>query len=319
MEYRQLGRSGLRVSKVILGAWNFGKVTAESDSHTILDRAYDAGINVIDTADKYGRGASESYIGNWLGKATERRDRMVIATKVYSAITDWPNDSGLSARHIREAVEQSLRRLRTDRIDLYQLHHVDRRTPWDEIWQAMEVLIAQGKILYVGTSNHAGWQLAEGQEAARRRHGLGLVSEQCLYNLAERSAEQEVIPAATSYGLAVLPWSPLHGGMLAGRAAAEGPGMRRRTGRAANFIVGRHDQVQRFEDSCAKYALAPAEAALAWLLARPEVTAPVVGPRTVEQLESVLRATGITLPVELRRELDEIFPGPGPAPESFAW
>ncbi|MFE7497562.1 aldo/keto reductase [Streptomyces albidoflavus] len=320
MEYGQLGRSGLRVSRVLLGGWNFGKVTSEQESHALLDLAYEAGINVVDTANKYGRGTSETHIGNWLAKAGERRDRMVIATKVFGVMTDWPNDSRLSARHIRHAVEQSLRRLRTDHIDLYQLHHVDRNTPWEEIWQAMDQLVAQGKILYVGTSNHAGWQLAQGQETAIRRGALGLVSEQCLYNLAERTAEQEVIPAARNYGLAVLPWSPLHGGMLAGVLALDSdPGSRRRTGRGANFLKGRLEQVQRYEDLCVKHGLMPAEVALAWLLARPEVTAPVIGPRTVPQLKSALRALDLVLPSDLQRDLEEIFPGPGPAPESFAW
>jgi NDP-hexose 2,3-enoyl reductase len=320
MDYRQLGRSGLRVSRILLGTWNFGKVIAETESHTLLDRAYDAGINVVDTANEYGRGTSETYIGNWLAKVGGRRDHLVIATKVFGAMSDRPNDGGLSARHIRHAAEQSLRRLRTDHIDIYQLHHVDRCTPWDEIWQAMRLLIAQGKILYVGTSNHAGWQLAQGQEAAQRHCSLGLLSEQCLYNLAERTAEQEVIPAAGAYGIAVLPWSPLHGGMLAGVLGADANlGRRRRTGRAAKSLVSHRDQVQRYEDVCAKYAFAPAEVALAWLLARPEVTAPVIGPRIMEHLESALRATELILPSDLHRELEDIFPGPGPAPESFAW
>jgi aryl-alcohol dehydrogenase-like predicted oxidoreductase len=235
-------------------------------------------------------------------------------------MSDRPNDGRLSAKHIRYAAELSLRRLQTDHIDLYQLHHVDRFTPWDEILQAMSLLIAQGKILYVGTSNHAGWQIARGQEAALRHQGLGLISEQCLYNLAERNAEQEVIPSASAYGLAVLPWSPLHGGMLGGvLGGGVDAGRRRLTGRAANTLVTHRDQVGRFEEVCAKYALAEAEVALAWLLARPEVTAPVIGPRTLDHLDSALRATELVLPPDLDRELESIFPGPGPAPESFAW
>lgn len=319
MEYVNLGRSGLRVSKLLLGGWNFGKVASQEESHDLLDRAYDAGINVVDTANRYGHGVSEEIIGRWLAHGG-RRDRMVVSTKVFGPMTDWPNDSRLSARHICRAAEDSLRRLRTDHIDLYQLHHVDRYTPWDEIWQAMELLITQGKVIYVGTSNHAGWHLAQGQESARRHGIFGLVSEQCLYNLAERTAEQEVIPAAHAYGLAVLPWSPLHGGMLAGvLSAGSEQGRRRREGRAVNFLVDRQQQVRRYEELCARYGMAPAEVALAWLASRPEVTAPVVGPRTLAQLESVLRAVDLRLPAILLKELEEIFPGPGPAPESFAW
>lgn len=320
MEHHQLGRSGLRVSTVLLGGWNFGKVTTEKESHALLDRALDAGINVVDTADKYGRGTSETHLGNWLARSPQRRERMVVATKVFGAMSDWPNDGRLSARHLRHAVEGSLRRLRTDHIDLYQLHHVDRCTPWDEIWQAMDVLIGQGKVIYVGTSNHAGWQLAQGQEAALKRGGLGLVSEQCLYNLAERSAEQEVIPAALAYGMAVLPWSPLHGGMLAGvLSAGSAVGQRRHTGRGANSLTTRTQQVERFEQTCRHHGMAPAEVALAWLIAQPGVTAPIIGPRTLEQLESALRATRLVLPDSLEKNLEEIFPSSGPAPESFAW
>ncbi|RCG17924.1 aldo/keto reductase [Sphaerisporangium album] len=320
MQYTQLGHTGLRISSLVLGAWNFGKVTNEHDSHMILDTALEAGINVVDTANKYGRGTSEEIIGRWLALGSGRREKLMVATKVFGDFSDWPNDGRLSARHIRKAAEDSLRRLRTDHIDLYQMHHVDRCTPWQEIWQAMDILVAQGKVIYVGSSNHAGWHIAQGQESALRRHRLGLASEQCLYNLAERTAEQEVIPAARNYGLGVLAWSPLHGGMLGGILATDAdPGGRRRTGRAMNSLPRLRDQVQAYEDLCTAHSLAPAEVALAWVLSRPEITAPIIGPRTVEHLTSALRALDMKLETAVLHELDRIFPGPGPAPESFAW
>lgn len=320
MEYTHLGRTGLLVSRIVLGGWNFGKVALEESSHALLDAALGAGINCVDTADRYGRGASEEIIGRWFTKDRGRREKVVLATKVYGAFGDWPNEGRLSARHIRRAAEDSLRRLRTDYIDLYQLHHVDRATPWEEVWQAMELLVAQGKVIYVGSSNHAGWHIAQGQEAARRRNSLGLVSEQCLYTLAERTAEQEVLPAAQAYGLGVLPWSPLHGGMLGGVLAEDSEqGKRRREGRSMRWLAGHRGQIQSYEELCARYEMAPGEVGLAWLLSRPEVTAPIIGPRTIRHLESALRAVTLELDAGMLEELDQIFPGPGPSPESFAW
>ncbi|MFL6113556.1 MAG: aldo/keto reductase, partial [Catenulispora sp.] len=201
MEYTHLGRTGLTVSRLCVGTMNFAWQIGEADSHAILDRTLDAGLNFVDTANMYGRergdGMSERFIGSWFDSG--RRDRIVLATKVYAPLTDWPNDGGLSARHIIAACEASLRRLRTDWIDLYQMHHVDRTTPWAEIWQAMEVLVSQGKVRYVGSSNFAGWHLVRAQAAADRRHFLGLVSEQCKYNLLTRHVELEVLPAARHY------------------------------------------------------------------------------------------------------------------------
>src|SRR4051794_14857807 len=216
MTYRHLGRTGLRVSPLCLGTMNFGPRTSEADSFAIMDRALDAGINFFDTANRYGMTETESIIGRWFAKGGDRRDKVILATKVYGAMSEWPNMSKLSARHIRDACEASLRRLQTDHIDLYQMHHVDRDTPWDEIWQAMELLVAQGKVLYVGSSNFAGWHIVAGIEAAHRRGSLGLVSEQSLYNLAARTVELEVLPACQAYGVGVLPWSPLSGGILGG-------------------------------------------------------------------------------------------------------
>ncbi|BDH05475.1 MULTISPECIES: aldo/keto reductase [Streptomyces] len=323
MEYTQLGRSGLRVSRLCLGTMNFGVHTEEAEAHRILDAALDAGVNFVDTADLYGwperPGLTETVIGNWLARGGGRRERTVLATKVYSDMGDWPNEGGLSALHIRRAVEASLRRLRTDHIDLYQMHHVDRSTPWDEVWQAMDVLVTQGKIVYVGSSNFAGWHLAEAQESARARHLPGLVSEQSHYNLLERTVELEVVPAARRYGIGLLPWSPLHSGLLAGVLRDERRGVRRTVARAAAALATRRPQIQEYEDFAAELGLEPGHIALAWLLANPAVTAPVVGPRTLEQFHSALAALEVELEPKALARLDEIFPGHRPAPEAYAW
>ncbi|MER6089250.1 aldo/keto reductase [Streptomyces bluensis] len=331
MKYTQLGRTGLKVSRLVLGTMNFGPQTDEADSHAIMDAALDAGINFFDTANVYGwgenKGRTESIIGNWFAKGGERRDKVVLATKVYGNMapdgaTVWPNHDKLSALNIRRAVEASLKRLQTDYIDLYQFHHIDRNTPFEEIWQAIDVLVQQGKILYAGSSNFPGYKIAQANEAAARRGGtIGLVSEQCLYNLAERRAEMEVIPAAQEYGLGVIPWSPLHGGLLGGVIKKEAKGGRRTSGRTAQALTDPavRAQVQAYEDLLEKHGTEPGEAALAWLLTRPGITGPIVGPRTAGQLESAVRASELELSAELLTALDEIFPGPGPSPEAFAW
>ncbi|WP_030814323.1 aldo/keto reductase [Streptomyces sp. NRRL S-337] len=332
MKYTQLGRTGLKVSRLVLGTMNFGPQTDEADSHTIMDAALNAGVNFFDTANVYGwgdnKGRTEEIIGSWFAKGGGRRDKTVLATKVYGNMASdgeaaWPNHDKLSAVNIRRAVDASLKRLGTEYIDIYQFHHVDRDTPWDEIWQAIDVLVQQGKILYAGSSNHAGWHIARANETAARRGSYGLVSEQCLYNLYERRAEMEVIPAAQGYGLGVIPWSPLHGGLLGGalRKEREGGGARSVSGRSADSLADAtvRAKIQSYEDLLDKYGLEPGEVALAWLLTRPGVTGPIVGPRTSAQLASALRAVELELPDELLASLDEIFPGPGPSPEAFAW
>ncbi|MEG3627410.1 aldo/keto reductase [Streptomyces poriticola] len=331
MEYTQLGRTGLKVSRLVLGTMNFGPQTDEPDSHAIMDAALDAGINFLDTANVYGwgenKGRTESIIGSWFAQGGGRRDKVVLATKMYASMaTDggpaWPNHDRLSALNIRRAVDASLKRLQTDHIDLYQFHHIDRATPFEEIWQAIDVLIQQGKVLYVGSSNFPGYKIAQANETAARRGGtIGLISEQCLYNLAERRAEMEVIPAAQEYGLGVIPWSPLHGGLLGGVIRKENQGRRRASGRSADALAGTtvRAQVQSYEDLLDKHGVEPGEAALAWLLTRPGVTGPIVGPRTTEQLASAVRAVELELSRELLDGLEEIFPGPGPSPEAFAW
>lgn len=327
MEYTQLGRTGLNVSRLVLGTMNFGRATEESDSHAIMDAAHAAGLNFFDTANVYGgrenKGRTEEIIGGWFAKGGGRREKTVLATKVYGDMGGWPNEGRLSALNVRRSADASLKRLRTDHIDLYQFHHVDRNTPWDEVWQAVDVLVQQGKILYAGSSNHAGWHIAQANEAAARRGSLGLVSEQCLYNLVERRVEMEVLPAAESYGLGVIPWSPLHGGLLGGaiRKEREGGANRSASGRSAEALKNaeRREQIHSYEELCAEHGLDPGEAALAWLLSRPAVTGPIVGPRTAAQLDSAVRAVDLTLTEDFLAALDAVFPPVGPSPEAFAW
>jgi aryl-alcohol dehydrogenase-like predicted oxidoreductase len=325
MEYTHLGRLGVKVSRLVLGTMNFGPQTSEKDSHAIMDRALDLGINLFDTANVYGwkkgEGWTEQIVGRWLAADPARRDKVVLATKVFGGMSkeDWPNFDRLSALNIVRAVEGSLTRLQTDRIDLYQMHHVDRETPWDEIWQAMELLVQQGKVTYVGSSNFAGWHIAQANEAARRRNFLGLASEQCFYNLADRMVELEILPAAQAYGMGVIPWSPLGRGILGGALHKASRG-RRSSGEARKRIEEHRDQLEAYEKLCADLGEEPANVALAWLLAQPAVTAPIVGPRTMEQLDGAIRATEIRLEKAVLHKLDDIWPGPGgPAPEAFAW
>ena len=328
MDYTHLGRTGLRVSRLCLGTMNFGPVTDEPDAHAIMNRAHEHGINFFDTANVYGwganRGRTETIIGNWFAKEPANRDKTVLATKLYGdmaagSTADWPNEGRLSALNIRRACEASLRRLQTDYIDLYQFHHVDRDTPWEEIWQACETLVAQGKVIYCGSSNFAGWHIAEAQAAARERNFLGLVSEQSIYNLARREVELEVLPSCQHHGLGVIPWSPLHGGLLGGVLRKEREGVRRYQGRAAGDIEAMRDQLERYEELCDSLGQEPGTVALAWLLAQPAVTAPIVGPRTEQQLDTALDALTLTLDEETLSALDDIFPGFRPAPEHYAW
>jgi NDP-hexose 2,3-enoyl reductase len=330
MDYTQLGRSGLSVSRLVLGTMNFGPQTSEEDSHAIMDRAHERGVNFFDTANTYGRkrgeGVTEQIIGRWFDQGGGRRERTVLATKLYGPMGDWPNDNLLSALNIRRAADASLRRLRTDYIDLYQMHHIDRRTPWEEIWEAFSVLRQQGKVLYFGSSNFAGWHLAQAQEAARSRHLLGLVSEQSIYNLLTRWVELEVLPAARHYGIGVIPWSPLHGGLLGGvlRKQREGTASRGVSDTSAGALERHRDTIEAYEKLAAELGADPADLGVAWLLHQEGVTAPIIGPRTMEQLEGALRALEIELDSDALAKLDELFPAPGangakPAPEAYAW
>ena len=328
MEYTNLGRTGLTVSRLCLGTMNFGPETSEADSFAIMDRALEHGINFFDTANVYGwklgEGVTEQIVGRWLAQGGGRREKVVLATKVFGRMGDWPNERGLSARHIIRACEDSLRRLRTETIDLYQMHHVSRETPWEEIWQAMETLVAQGKIRYAGSSNFAGWHLARAQESAARRHFLGLVSEQSIYNLLTRHVELEVVPAALEYGIGIIPWSPLHGGLLSGiiRKMASGEAARGTKGRSADGLAAHRETIEAYEKLSADLGHEPTNVALGWLLSRPGVTAPIIGPRTLDQLDSALGALDVEFDKATLGRLDELFPPVGqggPGPEAWAW
>ena len=329
MDYRLLGRTGLRVSPLMLGTMNFGMPasdgsvqTDEAEAFRIMDRGLEHGLNFFDSANVYGdgRGLTESIVGRWFAQGDRRRERVVLATKVYNTRSSWPNEGRLSALHIRQACDDSLRRLQTDHIDLYQMHHVDRDTPWDEIWQAMDVLVSQGKVLYVGSSNFAAWHIVRANEAATRRFSLGLVSEQSLYNLNARMVELEVLPACAAYGLGVIPWSPLGGGLLGGVLADRASGGRRGGKHIQQQIDTHRPKLEAWEKLCAEVGAPPADVALAWLLHNPVVTAPIIGPRTVAQVDDALGALDVRLDDDVMAELDGIFPGPGgPAPEAYAW
>jgi aryl-alcohol dehydrogenase-like predicted oxidoreductase len=335
MEYVHLGRSGLSVSRLCLGTMNFGPLTPPAEAHAIMDHAHEIGINFFDTANRYGGaqsppgqlardgearvGWTEEIIGEWFAGGGGKRERTVLATKLYGAMGDWPNDGKLSALNIRRACDASLRRLRTDYIDLYQMHHVDRDTVWDEIWQAMEVLVAQGKIIYVGSSNFAAWHIAQANDTAAARGFFGLVSEQSIYNLLTRDIELEVLPAAIEYGVGVIPWSPLHGGLLGGVLAKEREGRRRLAGRAREVAEQNRERIAAYEDLCGELGEEPATVALAWLMHQEGVTGPIIGPRTVAQLDGAQRAVTLSLEDGILKRLDDLFPGYRPAPEHYAW
>ena len=324
MDYRRLGRTALKVSELCLGTMNFGPETPEDESHKIMDRALELGINFFDTANRYGgskgAGATEEIIGRWFQLGGGRREKVVLATKVYGSMSDWPNDGRLSARHIRAACDESLRRLQTDHIDLYQMHHVDRDAPWDEIWQAMELLVQQGKIIYVGSSNFAGWHITKANERAIARGSLGLVSEQSHYNLLVRTVELEVLPACRDYGVGVIPWSPLSSGLLGGVLNNDSTS-RRRSPNALDRIEKARPKLEKWESLCAELGEDPAAVALAWLLHQPGVTCPIIGPRTMAHLEGAsLRAVELKLDDSTLATIDTIFPGPGgTAPEAYSW
>jgi aryl-alcohol dehydrogenase-like predicted oxidoreductase len=302
---------------------NFGPFTTEPDSFKIMDEALDLGINFFDTANVYGgkkgEGITEQIVGRWLAQDGGRREKIVLATKVFGEMGLGPNDKHLSAYHIRRACDESLRRMQTDHIDLYQMHHVDLETPWEEIWQAMDVLVKQGKVVYVGSSNFAAWNIAQAQGVAAARNFMGLVCEQSLYNLKDRMIELEVIPACRTFGLGLIPWSPLAGGLLGGvlQKISEG---RRASDHMQKDVEKYHSRIEAYEILCKDMGEKPADVALAWLVRNPVVTAPIIGPRTSEQLNGSLRALEIMFSDEILVKLDEIWPGPGgEAPKAYAW
>jgi aryl-alcohol dehydrogenase-like predicted oxidoreductase len=321
MQYKFLGRSGLEVSRFCLGTMNFGPQTDEKTSFQIMDRALELGINFFDTANVYGwqtgEGITENIIGRWVAQGGGRREKVVIATKLFGKMGEWPNERRYSALHIRHACEGSLKRLQTDHIDLYQFHHIWRDISWDEVWQAMEQLFHEGKIIYNGSSNFAGWHIAQANEAAKRRNYFGLISEQSLYNLNARMVELEVLPACKSYGIGVIPWSPLGAGLLAGPSSAGG---RRNTQRIIDLRKTNAQKVEAFEAFCAELGASPSNVALQWLLQNDAVTATIIGPRTIEQLDNTMPALELKLEKESLDALDKMFPGPGgQAPEAYAW
>ncbi len=323
MDYVNLGRSGLKVSRLCLGTMNFGAEATLLESLKIMNLAADRGINFVDTANVYGNkpyeGWTEQIVGRWLADGAHR-DRVVLATKCYGPIGPGVNERGLSALNIRRSCEASLRRLGTDRIDLYQMHHVDRSVGWEEIWRAMEDLVRAGKVLYVGSSNFAGWHIADAQAAAERGCFPGLVSEQTRYSLACRTPELEVLPSCRHHGLGLLPYSPLEGGILGGVLGGGDQGARRRSERSRERIGQLRPRIEQYEAFCSELGHEPAQVALAWLMADPAVTAPIVGPRTDRQLEALLGAAEVRLNEAALARLDEIWPGPGgPAPEAYAW
>ena len=322
MQYVNLGRTALKVSRLCLGTMNFGPQTTEEDSYAIMDRALELGLNFFDTANVYGgkrgEGVTEQILGRWLAQGGGRREKVVLATKVYNDMGDWPNSSRLSKLHMRRALDDSLRRLQTDFIDLYQFHHVWREATWDEIWQFCEVAVQQGKVLYIGSSNFAGWHIAQANEAARRRNFLGLVSEQSIYHLLRRQIETDVLPACEAYGVGVIPWSPLGGGLLGGVLEKAEKG-RRAAEWVQKEVERQRAKIEAWENLCRERGEKPADVALAWMLQDKRITAPIIGPRTQEQLEGSLRALEIQLDEETNQKINEIFPGHKPAPEDYAW
>ena len=330
INHKRIGKHGVLVSNICLGTMNFGWHTSEEDSFAIMDRALELGINFFDTADVYGwsveHGLTEEIIGRWFAQGGGRRDAVVLATKVYNPVDRKANlpevnsdGRSLSAYKIMKHCEGSLKRLQTDRIDLYQIHHIDRECPWDETWSSFDTLMKQGKVVYAGSSNFAGWDIATACQEASKRGMMGLISEQSIYNLENRMVELEVIPACSHYGLGLIPWSPLGGGLLGG--ALEKVKLGRRNDESfLKMVEEKKGQLEKYEALCKELNHPPGEVAIAWLLHNPIVTAPIIGPRTMEQLESAIRATEIQLDEEVLKKLDEIFPGPGgEAPTAYAW
>jgi aryl-alcohol dehydrogenase-like predicted oxidoreductase len=313
MEYRNLGRTGVKVSSLCLGAMMFGRSAGEKESIEIIEYALGQGINFIDTADAYAQGVSERYTGKALGQAG-RREKVVLATKAFLPTNnDDPNARGLSRRHLIRACEGSLERLGTDWIDLYQLHRPDAEIPIDETLRALDDLIRAGKIRYIGTSMFAGWKIVEALWASKELGLNRFVSEQCTFNLLDRTAEREVLPAAQSFGVGVITWGPLCGGLLSGkyrRGDLDKAG--RWQGGKDNFArpvtEAALDFIEAHVALAADKGCTPSQLALAWNKAQPGVTAPIIGPRTLEQLLDNLGAVDVTITPEDSARIDAIAP-----------
>lgn len=324
MQYRFLGKTGLRVSEFCLGAMYFGKETSEADSHLFLNTFVEAGGNFIDTADLYGMGSSEEVLGRWL-KTQKRRD-LIIATKVRYPVGDGPNDAGLSRKHILDGIEDSLRRLQTDYIDLYQVHCWDPSTPLEETLSTLDTLVKSGKVRYIGASQHTGWQLQKAVDVAKYMGVESYVSMQPQYNLLTRATEWELIPICLNEGLAVLPWSPLRGGWLSGKyrrgmsAPPEGSRVQAATekGRGEAWDNYNNEATWRVVDALLETAeetgKSPAQVSLNWLLQRPGVTAPILGTRTLEQLQDNLGAVEWTLTADQMKKLNDASDNGIPSP-----
>ena len=335
MEYTKLGKSNMTVSKVCLGTMHFGDRTSEEEAFNIMDKALDMGINFFDTANVYGgdgnRGGSETIIGKWM-KARGTRDDIVLATKVYNPmIRDRfvPNEErGISTYKVRKQVQDSLTRLQTDRIDLYQVHHIDRRVTPEEFWGTFERLINDGKVLYMGASNFSGWGLAAHQMQALQRGGMGFISEQTMYSLLCRYPELEVLPAAEAFGIGLIPYMPLAGGLLTGKKqSVEGSRTAQVEGEYGVELGESNQQMAAFSALCQELGEKEHVVAIAWTLAQPAVDSPIVGVRTVAHLDGLDRATELQLGDDVLEQLDEIFDiNKGrplrvsrPAPEAYAW
>lgn len=325
MHYTSLGRTGMNVSRLCLGTMNFGPVTEEREAFRIMDAALDAGVTFFDTANVYGgaerRGWTEEIIGRWFAQGGNRREKVVLATKVYNNMNDendGPNAGrGLSAYKIRRHLEGSLKRLQTDHVELYQMHHIDRNVTWEELWEVFQALVQQGTVDYIGSSNFSGWDLVKAQAAAKNRHFMGLVSEQHKYSLLCRLPELEVLPAAKDQGIGVIVWSPLDGGLLGGNALNPAKGSRSEG--QLERIEKHRKQLEDFSAFCKEFGEREADVALAWVLQHPAITAPIIGPRTIGQFEQALRAVEITFDEASLVRLDEIFPGYGEGPTYYAW
>lgn len=320
MKYTYLGKTGLKLSRLCLGTMNFGPTTDEKEAHKIMDAALDAGINFFDTANMYGfrpdtgfdqRGLTEEIIGRWFAKGEGRREKTVLASKVYAPMNDpydGPNDcSGYSAYKIRRHLNASLRRLQTDHIEIYYMHGYDPHCTWTEAWGAFEREVNAGKIDYVASSKFSLENIVDAQRAADERHFLGLVAEQHRYNLLDRTPETDYLPMAQKLGVGIVVFSPLMGGMLSGsivNGVAEG-------GRSNKFAKRLTDAqlatLKAYSALCRELGESEANVALAWILRHPAVTAPIIGPRTLEQFENSLRAVEIELPEDFVRELDQLF------------
>lgn len=335
MTYEQLGKSNAKVSKICLGTMHFGPKATEEESFRIMDTALEHGINFFDTADIYGGtgnwGRSEEIIGKWIAQDSSRRDQIVLATKVYGAdrsAKPWPNvERGISDYKIRKQVAGSLRRLQTDHIDLYQVHHLDRTITTEEFWTSFERLQNSGEVIYMGTSNHPGWALASLQIAATQRGGLGLVSEQHMYNLFCRYPELEVLPAAKRFGVGILVYMPLSGGLLTGNRKPDAGSRTAAVAEEYGITLEGNTMLDDYEALCKEIGEEPRNVAIAWTLAHPAVTSAIVGVRTVEQLEGVIRAAEIELEPDVVKRLNDIFPvsqgrelrNNEETPEAYAW